>query len=105
MYFCEADIKQLGVRNSAHRARIVSSLVAIRDKYENGKNKSISSPLSHLNREYITYCDIAIVRFAIAELEYFCFVLFCFNDCLCVNSIYDLAIKYIQKLSYAKQSI
>lgn len=37
MYFCEADIKQLGVRNSAHRARIVSSLVAFRDKYDNGK--------------------------------------------------------------------
>lgn len=37
MYFCEADIKQLGVRNSAHRARIVSSLVALRDKHERGK--------------------------------------------------------------------
>lgn len=37
MYFCEADIKQLGVRNSAHRARLVSSLVALRDKYERGK--------------------------------------------------------------------
>lgn len=36
MYFCEADIKQLGVRNSAHRARIVSSLVALRDKHERG---------------------------------------------------------------------
>lgn len=32
MYFSEADIKQLGVKNSAHRARIVSSLVALRDK-------------------------------------------------------------------------
>lgn len=41
MYFCEADIKQLGVRNSAHRARIVSSLVAFRDKYEHG-NKQIT---------------------------------------------------------------
>lgn len=38
MYFCEADIKQLGVRNSAHRARIVSSLVALRAKYEHGKS-------------------------------------------------------------------
>lgn len=37
MYFCEADIKQLGVRNSAHRACMVSSLVALRDKYEHGK--------------------------------------------------------------------
>lgn len=36
IYFCEADIKQLGVRNSAHRARIVSSLVALRDKHERG---------------------------------------------------------------------
>lgn len=38
MYFCEADIKQLGVKNSAHRARIVTSLVALRDKYERGQN-------------------------------------------------------------------
>lgn len=38
MYFCEADIRQLGVRNSAHRARIVSSLVALRAKYEHGKS-------------------------------------------------------------------
>lgn len=39
LYLCEADIKQLGVRNSAHRARIVSSLVALRDKYERGMYK------------------------------------------------------------------
>lgn len=37
MYFCEADIKQLGVKNSAHRARIVSSLVALRDKWQKGE--------------------------------------------------------------------
>lgn len=42
MYFCEADIKQLGVRNSAHRARIVSSLVAFRDKYEHGNSNKIT---------------------------------------------------------------
>lgn len=36
MYFDEADIKQLGIRNSAHRARIVSSLVALRDKHQRG---------------------------------------------------------------------
>lgn len=36
MYFDEADIKQLGIRNSAHRARIVSSLVALRDKHRKG---------------------------------------------------------------------
>lgn len=36
MFFDEADIKQLGVRNSAHRAHIVSSLVALRDKHQRG---------------------------------------------------------------------
>ncbi|XP_031617097.1 breast cancer anti-estrogen resistance protein 3 homolog isoform X2 [Contarinia nasturtii] len=43
MYFCEADIKQLGVRISAHRARIVSSLVAFRDKYENRSSSSVNT--------------------------------------------------------------
>lgn len=46
MYFCEADIKQLGVRNSAHRARIVSSLVAFRDKYEHGKFEQPSTVIA-----------------------------------------------------------
>ncbi|XP_049816604.1 breast cancer anti-estrogen resistance protein 3 homolog [Schistocerca nitens] len=32
--FSEEDIRDLGVKNSAHRARIVSSLVALRAKYE-----------------------------------------------------------------------
>lgn len=41
MYFDEADIKQLGIRNSAHRARIVSSLVALRDKHQRGPGKFI----------------------------------------------------------------
>lgn len=65
MYFCEADIKQLGVRNSAHRARIVSSLVAFRDKYENGKNKSHSSPLSHLHSIMNIYVDEILQLFAL----------------------------------------
>ncbi|XP_055295653.1 breast cancer anti-estrogen resistance protein 3 homolog isoform X3 [Sitodiplosis mosellana] len=43
IYFCEADIKQLGVRNSAHRARIVSSLVAFRDKYEHGSSSTVTT--------------------------------------------------------------
>ncbi|PSN52437.1 hypothetical protein C0J52_16245 [Blattella germanica] len=34
--FTEADIKDLGVKNSAHRARVVSSLVALRTKHEKG---------------------------------------------------------------------
>lgn len=41
MYFDEADIKQLGIRNSAHRARIVSSLVALRDKHRRGPGKFV----------------------------------------------------------------
>lgn len=36
IFLCEADIKKLGVRNSAHRARIVTSLVALREKWEKG---------------------------------------------------------------------
>lgn len=35
--FTEADIKDLGVKNSAHRARVVSSLVALRTKQGKGK--------------------------------------------------------------------
>ncbi|GLH04785.1 Uncharacterized protein GBIM_10414 [Gryllus bimaculatus] len=34
--FSEEDIRSLGVRNSAHRARVVSSLVALRSKYDKG---------------------------------------------------------------------
>ncbi|XP_054282385.1 SH2 domain-containing protein 3C-like isoform X2 [Macrosteles quadrilineatus] len=37
--FSEADIKDLGVKNSSHRARMVSSLVALRTKYEKGTRK------------------------------------------------------------------
>jgi hypothetical protein len=36
--FTEADIKDLGVKNSAHRARVVSSLVALRTKQGKGKH-------------------------------------------------------------------
>ncbi|XP_029708812.1 SH2 domain-containing protein 3C isoform X2 [Aedes albopictus] len=32
LYVSEADIKKLGVRNNAHRARMISSLVALREK-------------------------------------------------------------------------
>ncbi|XP_058123354.1 breast cancer anti-estrogen resistance protein 3 homolog [Anopheles ziemanni] len=32
LFLTEADIKKLGIRNNAHRARIVSSLVALREK-------------------------------------------------------------------------
>ncbi|CAB3361083.1 Hypothetical predicted protein [Cloeon dipterum] len=39
LWFSEADIKELGVRNSAHRARIMSSLVALRAKYERGNRR------------------------------------------------------------------
>jgi hypothetical protein len=35
--FTEADIKDLGVKNSAHRARVVSSLVALRTKQGKGR--------------------------------------------------------------------
>lgn len=34
LQFSEGKIKELGVRNSAHRARIVSSLVILKNKYE-----------------------------------------------------------------------
>lgn len=34
----EADIKQMGVRNSAHRARMVSNLLVLREKYHQAKN-------------------------------------------------------------------
>lgn len=37
--FTEADIKDLGVKNSAHRARVVASLVALRMKHEKGNKK------------------------------------------------------------------
>ncbi|XP_063234266.1 breast cancer anti-estrogen resistance protein 3 homolog [Bacillus rossius redtenbacheri] len=45
--FSEADIKDLGVKNSAHRARIVSSLVALRTKYEKGNKKKEQQPQRH----------------------------------------------------------
>ncbi|XP_075214377.1 breast cancer anti-estrogen resistance protein 3 homolog isoform X2 [Lycorma delicatula] len=36
----ESDLKALGVKNASHRARMVSSLVALRAKYEKGKAQS-----------------------------------------------------------------
>ncbi|KAK3908965.1 Ephrin type-A receptor 2 [Frankliniella fusca] len=36
IHFTEGDIKELGVRNSSHRARLMSSLVALKAKYEKG---------------------------------------------------------------------
>jgi len=45
----EADIRELGVRNGAHRARLVSSLVMLRDieQQRQGKTTMIHSPLPH----------------------------------------------------------
>lgn len=39
IHFSEADIKELGVRNSSHRARLMSSLVALKAKYEKGERR------------------------------------------------------------------
>lgn len=39
----EADIKDLGFKNTAHRAKIVSSLRLLKDKYEQGKNIHLSA--------------------------------------------------------------
>lgn len=86
MYFCEADIKQLGVRNSAHRARIVSSLVAFRDKYEHGKlNKK--SPLSHL---HVFKSQLYTLRFFFLHIESW-FLFQAIVSRLCVGIWFDLA--------------
>ncbi|XP_067001303.1 breast cancer anti-estrogen resistance protein 3 homolog isoform X2 [Anabrus simplex] len=45
--FSEEDIKDLGVKNSAHRARIVSSLVALRSKYEKSYKRKDNKPQRH----------------------------------------------------------
>lgn len=37
IWYTETDIKKLGIRNSSHRARIVSSLVALREKQQNSE--------------------------------------------------------------------
>ncbi|XP_045206378.2 breast cancer anti-estrogen resistance protein 3 homolog isoform X2 [Mercenaria mercenaria] len=51
LYMSEAEIKELGVKNAAHRAKIVSSLRILREKYERstlpGKK---NSPLQHVQR-------------------------------------------------------
>uniref|UniRef100_A0A182LT50 SAM domain-containing protein n=1 Tax=Anopheles culicifacies TaxID=139723 RepID=A0A182LT50_9DIPT len=41
LFLGEADIKKLGIRNNAHRARIVSSLVALREKLVQGRQISL----------------------------------------------------------------
>ncbi|KAF6215238.1 hypothetical protein GE061_009990 [Apolygus lucorum] len=45
--FTEADIKEMGVKNAAHRARIVSSLVALKEKYNKGQRRAEKSTLRH----------------------------------------------------------
>lgn len=56
IYCSEADIKQLGVKNSAHRARIVSSLVALRDKSEH-KGKF------EIGFYFIKYWNLSLIQF------------------------------------------
>ncbi|EAA05895.5 AGAP009560-PA, partial [Anopheles gambiae str. PEST] len=41
LFLSESDIKKLGIRNNAHRARIVSSLVALREKLVQGRSSLI----------------------------------------------------------------
>ncbi|XP_055543891.1 breast cancer anti-estrogen resistance protein 3 homolog isoform X1 [Wyeomyia smithii] len=43
LYHSEAEIKKLGIRNNAHRARIISSLVALREKSATGSLKHVES--------------------------------------------------------------
>lgn len=45
--FTEADIKDLGIKNASHRARMVSSLVALRAKYEKGNRRGKDKPQRH----------------------------------------------------------
>ncbi|XP_073987360.1 breast cancer anti-estrogen resistance protein 3 homolog isoform X2 [Rhodnius prolixus] len=45
--FSEGNIKDLGVKNAAHRARIVSSLVALKSKYQKGQRKADKQSLRH----------------------------------------------------------
>lgn len=47
--FTEADIKDLGVKNSAHRARVVSSLVALRTKQGKGRLHGSSLPICRIS--------------------------------------------------------
>lgn len=47
LHFSEAQIRDLGVKNSAHRASIVSSLVALRNKYDRGQRKAEKASLRH----------------------------------------------------------
>jgi hypothetical protein len=57
--FTEADIKDLGVKNSAHRARVVSSLVALRTKQGKGRlhgSSLLSFPLLHTSDFFSLWC-------------------------------------------------
>ncbi|XP_055599680.1 breast cancer anti-estrogen resistance protein 3 homolog isoform X2 [Uranotaenia lowii] len=50
LYYSEADIKKLGIRNNAHRARIVSSLVALREKPSTGslhRSETLKKSMRH----------------------------------------------------------
>jgi hypothetical protein len=51
--FTEADIKDLGVKNSAHRARVVSSLVALRTKQGKGRLRGSTSLIFPLLRQIL----------------------------------------------------
>uniref|UniRef100_A0A182F212 SAM domain-containing protein n=1 Tax=Anopheles albimanus TaxID=7167 RepID=A0A182F212_ANOAL len=44
LFLTESDVKKLGIRNNAHRARIVSSLVALRENLVQGGSGSSHSP-------------------------------------------------------------
>ncbi|XP_041368185.1 SH2 domain-containing protein 3C-like [Gigantopelta aegis] len=48
----EAEVRQLGVKNSAHRAKIISSLRILRDKYQKGKH---THHIDHLRKEKYEY--------------------------------------------------
>lgn len=45
--YTESQIRDLGVKNSAHRACIASSLVALRNKYDRGQRRAEKAALRH----------------------------------------------------------
>ncbi|KAG8335596.1 hypothetical protein J6590_064306 [Homalodisca vitripennis] len=73
--FSEADIKDLGVKNSSHRARMVSSLVALRAKYEKdlgamrGRRGITPTPLLCPPNCRFVYCRL-VVRFNRPDLRF-----------------------------------
>lgn len=100
MYFCEADIKQLGVRNSAHRARIVSSLVAFRDKYEQHGNaeRAVTAVIT------ICICVYLSILFC-SHTQNWAFVLNVDRVIVCIRYLVRFRNKYIRSLSYVKRSV